>query len=122
MLFSLEKDQQYTETLIDRSGLLVSALPLNPTVREKCAAEAARFICAVPRELPNNVLLPDDYLKRKIYTKDDFVLWDATAKKISPVSVNTKEAIDARDVQIKNSTLFFVNNYGGKLYKLEISN
>lgn len=85
------------------------------TLLGKCITADAKTYCAVPQNLPPETVLPDDYLKRKIYTNDDFYAGDKLLVKGSE-----DNPVDAVNLLVRDDKLFFINRYDQKLYSLEI--
>lgn len=122
-----------TASLIDlNGGELINLSAVTPgqsfiTLPGKCAAAAPGLYCAVPQDLPPETVLPDDYLKRKLYTSDRiyFVGVDREGKTAQArllLPENDDAPIDAVQLSAIENTLFFINRYDQKLYRLEIKN
>lgn len=95
-----------------------------PTFAAKCAwsADSKFLFCALPGNIPDSAILPNDWQEGKIKTSDTF--W-----KIEVSTGKKERLIDAEKISgsfdVLNpflgkdeKTLFFVNKADGKLYKL----
>lgn len=94
------------------------------TLPNKCVFAVDKIYCAVPRNI-DNVILPDDYLKKKFISNDDFYTISIrssgqriTSEKIYSPSVN----IDAVNLVIKENKLYFLNRHDNHLYALDLLN
>ena len=67
--------------------------------------------------MPQNVLLPDDYLKRKVYTEDDFYVWERSGNRLVPLRIKSAAPIDADHLTVMKKKLLFINRYDQKLYQ-----
>ncbi len=91
-----------------------------PTLAEKCAQGIFLngIFCAVPKDLNQNYLFPDDYYKNKINTEDILVYRKLTSTSTKIVSYFENKPFDVIDLNIKNSGIFFRDKKTLKLYKL----
>lgn len=96
-----------------------------PTFSKKCAwsADSTFLFCALPGNIPEDAVLPNDWQGGKVQTADTF--WKieiATGKKerlVDPQKINGSfDALNPFLSQDKKN-LFFTNKADGKLYKLE---
>lgn len=95
-----------------------------PTFAKKCAwsADSKFLFCALPGNIPEAAILPNDWQEGKIQTADTF--WKielASGKKERLVETDKIGAsYDALNLFLSQDekTLFFVNKADGKLYKL----
>ena len=85
------------------------------TLLGKCVTADAKTYCAVPQNLPPETILPDDYLKRKIYTNDSFYVGD----KLLFEGLEEKP-VDAVNFSVRDNQLFFINRYDQRLYSFKI--
>jgi hypothetical protein len=96
-----------------------------PTLANKAtwSADGKSIYYALPVEIPQNAVMPDDYQSEKINTKDTF--WKVnveTGKKdrlIEPEEINAD--YDATNLILANDegSLYFVNRRDGLLYRLK---
>jgi hypothetical protein len=80
--------------------------------------------CAAPTNIEKNVLMPNDYLNNKIFTKDFF--WKVnmeTFKKEKIIDEKyIKEDLDATNMLVSPNEdfLFFINKKDGGLFRIVI--
>lgn len=81
-------------------------------------------ICAVPKDQDslNQQILPDDYLTKNTYTEDQIYSIDLDGGQISNLLLPANVSIDATQLSLENSILFFINRYDQRLYALKLSN
>jgi len=97
-----------------------------PTFVKKCAwTDNSKYLfCAMPGNVPEAAILPNDWQEGKIYTSDTF--WKikiATGEKERLIETeNINGAFDALDPFLSQDekNLFFTNKADGKLYKMEL--
>ncbi len=97
-----------------------------PTFASKCvwAKDNVHIFCALPGGMPDNIILPNDYINQKFFTTDTF--WKInteTGKKSRIVELSDmKENLDAQYFLLNNdeNKLFFVNRYDGKIYRINL--
>lgn len=111
--------------LLDDKGENYRGLEI-PTFLSKCAwsSDNSTIYYALPGNILDNSILPDDYLAGKFNTTDTFWKMDtASGKKERIVELSDiKEQIDAKDLFLNEdeSALFFVNKIDGKLYRINL--
>lgn len=91
------------------------------TLAEKCAwSDAKELYCAVPRDIPATVLLPDDYLRGEYNSSDRMVRLDADRGQTQDVF--NEGAFDMSDILVTKDKkyLFFVNRIDGALWSLRL--
>lgn len=106
-------------SVIDSAGNTTADLSFI-TLPGKCVFEQRRVYCAVPRDIPDGIKLPDDYYKKVIYFQDDFYLIDLDTGNAAPILIAT-DNIDAYRLTIENNQLLFINRYDQKLYSLKLN-
>lgn len=107
-------------SLYDRAKKESAPLSL-ATLAEKCVwADTSSLFCAVPKDIPSGITLPDTYLRGEFNPSDRIVMIDAKTRAVSPV-------FDEGDFDIANllaakdkKRLFFVNRRDGTLWTLAI--
>ncbi len=106
---------------VNDAGRVISTFPAPLTLPQKCLIEQSKIFCAVPAEIPATSLFPDDYFKKKFYTKDSFYVWREGATSTA-TSINPGVPVDARHLSINKNgdLLYFVNRYDRKLYSLNL--
>lgn len=93
------------------------------TLADKCvfSQDNRTIFCAVPREIPDDAILPDDYYKDKIDFTDD--IWRIN------IETGEKKLIEGIDIDInadnlllspQENYLFFINKKDGNLYSLKL--
>jgi hypothetical protein len=105
-------------SLIEPDGTSLGIFQVT-TIPSKCFVDGTRFACAVPDNIPSGVILPDDYLKRKVYFRDKFVVWDSSSP-AAPSIINPEFLADAHQLRVHNNTLYFVNRYDRHLYRVPL--
>lgn len=94
------------------------------TFAEKCvwASDNKTIFCAVPRILPQNAILPDDYYKNILNVSDDF--WQINLETGGQTKIDTGEetSIDATELLLnpQEDYLLFINRKDGLLYSLRL--
>lgn len=97
-----------------------------PTFAKKCtwSADSKFIFCAMPGNIPESSILPNDWQNGAIQTTDTF--WKieiATGKKdrlVEADKINGSFDVLNPFLSQDEKTLFFVNKTDGKLYKLEL--
>jgi len=96
-----------------------------PSMVSKCVwQDETTVICALPGTISGNAVMPDDYMREKIYTKD--TLW-----KIDVQTGKSERAVELGDMNNSydavnlflpsdNRSLFFIDRKSGMLYKVGI--
>lgn len=110
-----------SKPLFTLANILSATTPV--AIREKCVMSERVLYCAFPQDVREDVVLPDDHLKRKIYTVDDIyavkidlkghvaqakLLWSSTPEVY----------VDATQLSVNDDDLYFINRYDQKLYKV----
>jgi hypothetical protein len=97
-----------------------------PTFVSKCAwsRNGKDVYYALPGEIPDGMVLPNDYNARKFYTADTFWKMNTeTAEKEKLLETDKiKEKYDVQEMFLneKEDFLFFLNRIDGKLYRLSL--
>jgi len=86
------------------------------TIADKCVSQNNIIFCAVPQNLDKNILMPDDYYKNLIATKDSFWQFDGQNKKEI-----AKTPYDAENLLIFENKLFFTDRTSGYLYMIKLA-
>lgn len=93
----------------------------------KCDSAASTTYCFVPNniawERPASVMLPDDYLEKKLYTVDDLETFSTSTKEVGLVfgaPLSGIQSVDAADPEIAGTTLYFLNRYDGYVYSIHL--
>lgn len=118
-----------TSLFSDQNGNNEQTLPFLafPT---KCTVRAQELVlCFVPQNISqdsslSSLTLPDDYLQRAVYTKDDIQSFNIKTKEIGlPFDTALSDLVvaDASMPQIEGNALYFLNRLNGTIYSLKLS-
>ena len=94
------------------------------TLLEKCAwgYDNVTLYCGVPKVINSWNVLPDDYLKEKLITKDTFYKINTDTGEITKIASSDDfgGSFDVYEpfMSTDNHRMFFTNRYDGKLYAL----
>lgn len=109
--------------LLSDNGTVAKELSLR-TIPEKCGARGGQFYCFVPSNVPDGVVLPDDYFKNTFFSVDALYRVDGksgeSAALMQSGSDEIKE-IDGESVTVSEKYLYFMNKHDGALYRLNFS-
>jgi Tol biopolymer transport system component len=109
--------------LMNSDGGQFQSLPF-PTFVKKCvwSADSKYLFCAMPGNIPDSAILPNDWQESKIQTADTFWKFEiATGKKDRLVEADKiNGSFDALNPFLSQDekTFFFTNKTDGKLYKI----
>lgn len=118
---SLQKSGAYGASLqlVYGNGNIIT--PLNfKSFPSKCVFAGTMLYCAIPRELPTRVNLPEDYLKEKFYTADTLISYDTETGAEKNLFTDKEPVIDAEQLTVFGNRLLFRNRYDGKIYSIKI--
>lgn len=107
--------------VFDSSGKEIMKTDLQ-TLPEKCAwASEERFYCAVPRGIPRDATLPDDYRRGELNTNDRIVAVNLKTKIIS--GVFNDGGYDMSDLRVTKDEkyVFFTDRITGNVWGIEIT-
>lgn len=90
------------------------------TLPNKCFFSEPKIYCAIPLEISNSAVLPDDYLKKAVYFRDFIYQIDIEKNSFSEIFSAVEPVIDAVNLRILDNKLLFINRYDGRLYGLEL--
>lgn len=78
--------------------------------------------CAVPRDRARflRAALPDDYLKKSLFTADDVYKIDLTQGNTLPIFDDKSQLFDASSLKVFNQNLFFINRLDNKIYAVSL--
>ena len=88
------------------------------TMPDKCYFSNPQIYCAVPSEIPEKTVLPDDYLKKAFYSNDFIYQIDIDKNSFTAILNAGNPTIDAVKLRFIDGKLFFINRYDNKLYEL----
>ena len=122
--FANNSDKKISLGIVDLTGKYTD---LNfPTFAQKCvwSNDKKSIFCAIPGDIPNDAILPNDYNSGKIKTKDTFWKIDVTTgikERVLELS-ELKNDYDADNLFLSSTedALFFVNKIDGKLYRIDL--
>ncbi|MEK6952672.1 MAG: hypothetical protein AABX29_06690, partial [Nanoarchaeota archaeon] len=110
-------------SLINNKTGQVIGLPFI-TLPNKCAFSnnnEEKIYCAVPKTMPSNTALPDDYLKNKFYSEDQIISLTVNPTKSQIILSQTgDQKLDAVNLMVINDDLYFTNRYDNKVYKIDL--
>lgn len=107
-------------SLYQRAGGKSETLSI-ATLSEKCAwAGNETAFCAVPREIPAQTILPDDYLRGEFNPSDRIVAMDIKTSGINEVFNEGAFDISNLLVTKDKNYLFFVNRRDGTLWSFKL--
>jgi len=127
VLFS-ETDSQGQNLKLKIAGIggqILSELDFS-TLPEKCAwsQDERTLFCAVPKQIPQEFILPDDYYKGVFSSADDFIKINTETNQKSPLigAEDLQAEFDAYQIflNIEETYLFFINKKDGLLYSLAL--
>ncbi len=114
-----ETESELTAINDKNQSLLAAAVPL--TLPEKCALAETQFYCGVPESFPAGTVLPDDYLKEKLYTDDRIIVGNVQTGNVYTVFDKNETALDVSRLEIQTKRLLFKNRLDQKIYALKLS-
>lgn len=109
--------------IVDLPNQLVKELSI-ATLPEKCvwSQDNRTIFCAVPKNISESVILPDDYYKQSVVFDDEF--WRVNLQTEEAIKIYTPEGAvyDANDLLLspQEDYLLFVEQKDGLLYSLEL--
>lgn len=118
--FTTKENGESALTIVSDKNEPAARASIGLTLPSKCALAAEKIYCAVPKNLPAEARLPDDYLKHAFYTDDVFVAIDPANWTAETVFEPSRLTIDAEKIAVYGDALYFVNRYDGLLYKLTL--
>lgn len=96
------------------------------TLVEKCAwsEDNRNIFCAIPRVIPSDLVMPDDYYKGLFQSSDNFwkINLETGEKKqaVSPLEMKTSYDAHTLFLSPEEEYLFFINKIDGRLYSIEL--
>lgn len=110
-------------SLLSDSAVATKELALR-TIPEKCGARGGQFYCFVPSNVPDGVVLPDDYFKNTFFSVDALYRIDGkTGESTALMQSGSDEIkeIDGESVVVSEKYLYFINKHDSALYRLNFS-
>ncbi len=99
----------------------------SPTSTAAAKAPAApkanlTMVCGIPRDfqLLDGSQLPDSYLKKSLFTSDNFFEIDIATGNAKSVFEDSAKNIDSYDLKISGQSLFFINRFDQKVYSVAL--
>lgn len=95
-----------------------------PTIASKCIwmTDNKNILCALPGEVPESAIMPNDYYQEKFHTTDTFwkinTLNGEKSRIIEPTKIDSKYDAVNLFLNADESILFFQNRTDGKLYRI----
>lgn len=97
--------------------------PQSLTLPEKCVLGIETIYCAIPKEIGDDVVLPDDYWKRSFYSNDIIFEVKIDAKNASVKSnlffEDEIREFDAYKLKIAQNRLYFINKIDDLLHYID---
>ncbi|MBU6141792.1 hypothetical protein KGO95_01565 [Patescibacteria group bacterium] len=90
------------------------------TMPEKCAFDGTKIYCAIPKNIPTQATLPDDFYKKSVYFDDAIYLIDLSSGGFTQAQTGSANPIDATHLEVQGSALLFINRLDNKLYSLTL--
>lgn len=92
------------------------------TFAEKCSQTifAEGVFCAVPKNLPQNLIYPDDWYKGKVYTEDLLVFKSLSGTSTKIISYLENRPLSVIDLNVNKNGIFFMDENTLNLYSLEL--
>ena len=125
LVSSVDSNGRLTMGILDSKGKNYTDLVI-PTIVTKAvwSDDSSTVYYAMPNDVPEDVIWPNDYDDKKFMTKDTFFKLDVeTGKKTRIIELDDiKEAVDANNLFLSPSEdmLFFTNRKNGLLYRLNL--
>lgn len=120
--FTTTEGRKHRLTIVDDGGSELATVKF-VTLPDKCVMTApTQMYCAIPRdqEALMKMTLPDDYLKRDVYTQDGIYQIDSMNNGIRAIYEADEPVIDATDLTVLGDRIVFINRYDRKLYSLNL--
>lgn len=105
--------------LIDPNGSSLSEFTF-VTMPEKCGFGTDKIYCAIPKNIQERTVLPDDYYKKSVFFDDLIYLIDLSNGNFTEIPTGSAEPIDAEHLEISGGKLLFKNRLDDKLYSLTL--
>ena len=91
------------------------------TLPEKCAWQNLKeFYCAVPKEIPDAIMMPDDYLRAEFATQDYILSYNIETKDTRKILEGGAMDMTNLGITKNNDYLIFVNRTDGILWRLKL--
>lgn len=93
------------------------------TMPSKCVIkdiQGIKVYCAVPKNIPEGMKLPEDYYQQAVYFDDIFYAIDLGTASVSEIVSDSKDPIDAEHLEVMDGKLIFKNRLDDKLYSLTL--
>lgn len=108
-------------SLVNQAGQTFTAFNF-ATLPSKCLIQTNKIYCAVPKNIPEGTLLPDDYFKNAVYFDDAIYSIDLSGTTgVTELQLDQLVVIDAEHLELHNNLIYFKNRLDGKLYSLKLS-
>jgi len=96
------------------------------TLAEKCvwSGDSQTIFCAVPQEISQYQIWPDDYISGNIIIKDDIYLIDTSTQKGTKIAQpDNEQSFDAQNLVLspQGDYLFFINRVSGLVYNVQLN-
>lgn len=109
-------------SFIDKNGsVLFPAAFL--TMPSKCViqdTQGVKVYCAVPKNIPDGMKLPEDYYQQAVYFDDILYSIDLGTASVSEIQTDSKDPVDAEHLEVSDGKLLFKNRLDDKLYSVTL--
>lgn len=119
LTMSVDKAQGTSLSFIDTKTNRATPLRLT-TLPSKCfiTDSTPTMYCGIPKNIPEGILLPDDYLKKKLRTDDRIMKIDFAAPKVTELWGGGAEPLDIENPTVIGTDLFFTNRTDDSVWKM----
>lgn len=90
-----------------------------PTLPIKCAL-GELYYCAVPESIPQNIMLPDDYMMRKFISSDILYEIEPETGFVTRLFDGTTVPLDAIHLKRRGGSLYLLNRADQSIYRLTL--
>lgn len=119
--FTVDASFNPSLSLIDNTNSIKANFDFS-SLPDKCFISAAKIYCAISQSnnLIGRLILPDDYLKRKVYFNDFIYEINRQDNNLQALYSGGNIAIDAYNLTAVGGEIFFINRYDDRIYSLEL--
>ena len=119
--FTNNKGHDLANEIYSRAGKKERAGGKVPVLPGKCAwIDTNDMFCGLPKSVPNNAILPDDYLRGDLWTLDRLALFNLKTNETTYILEDTNFDISNVVVTKKKDFLFFINKIDGTLWSVKL--
>lgn len=119
--FTNNKGHDLTNEIYSSTGKKERAGGKVPVLPGKCAwIDTNDMFCGLPKSVPNNAILPDDYLRGDLWTLDRLAVFNLKTNETTYILEDTNFDISNVVVTKKKDFLFFINKIDGTLWSVKL--